>query len=79
MKFVMQMGGIWSLTNRQYRHLVEYIAAGGKDVHLYRYGTHLGNVNLNVTDLERDNVADQCRQIVSDFHRQPQPPKGTIV
>lgn len=66
MKLVTCMGGVWKLTDAKYRALIQYIAAGGQDYLLDDYGTHIGNVKLDVTDADASLVYS-CRQEVPGY------------
>jgi hypothetical protein len=54
------MGSVWQLTNRRHKALVEFLAAGGQEVDMRDYGTCLGSIVLDVTDIT-PQLRDSCR------------------
>lgn len=66
MKLVTCMGGVWKLTDAKYKALVQYIAAGGVDVCIDDYGTYLGTVQMDVTDIDGDKMSS-CRMEVPGY------------
>lgn len=66
MKLVTCMGGVWKLTDSKYKSLTQHIAAGGTEIDINDYGTYLGSVKMDVTDIDADKVA-QCRMEVPGY------------
>lgn len=66
MKLVTCMGGVWKLSDAKYKALVQYIAAGGADVCVDDYGTYLGDIKMDVTDIDSSKVMS-CRMEVPGY------------
>lgn len=58
MKLVSCYGGVWSLTDQKFKTLMEYIAAGGDNVLMDRWGRFVGFIEINVTDIDPAKVEE---------------------
>jgi hypothetical protein len=66
MKLVSCMGEVWSVSDRKYKALVEFIASGGNNINMDYYGKYLGSLRLNVSDMYQDLI-NSCRREVPGY------------
>lgn len=57
MKLVTCMGGVWKLSDRNYKRYLRQVASG-KEWNLNDFGRNLGFIDLNVTDIEPEAAQD---------------------
>jgi hypothetical protein len=62
MQLVSCMGGLWSLSNVDYKRLLNDIARG-KEYDLVRYGKFLGYDLVNVTDMGQREAKERLRDM----------------
>ena len=57
MKYVTCYGGLWKLTNRRYKLMLQSIASG-QDTDLGNYGPYIGIIEISVNDLTPSEAQD---------------------
>lgn len=64
MKLVTFMGGVWRLSGRKYQALLRTIS-NGQSFNLNEYGTYVGDIHKNVTDLGPWEAQEELNELTA--------------